>query len=88
MAFRNGTPEGATSWKEIDPTRFCSFIGRGLVPTVWFRGKMLGLIDGEFDPDHRKQQIKSLGERVLVHSVSGNHWDIDSFIESPPRHLR
>jgi len=92
LATGNATPESGVAWKEISAADMCATVGRDLVPAVWYRGKMLGVIGGEFDPDHRAQQIKSLGDRLLVHSDGDNgatkHYDLESFQESPPRHLR
>ncbi|MCP4848023.1 MAG: hypothetical protein GY899_08770 [Verrucomicrobiaceae bacterium] len=91
MADRNATPESGVAWKEINADDLVASVGRDLIPAVWFRGLLLGVIGGEFDPDHRARQIKRFGRTVLISSVGDNgsvkHYDLESFAQAPPRHI-
>ena len=59
---------------------FIGQIGMGVIPAVWYDGNMLGVLDDDFDPDHRRRQLKMFGEEITVRSAGENgsvyHYDV------------
>lgn len=51
-----------------------------VIPAVWYDGNMLGVLDDDFDPDHRRRQLKMFGEEITVRSAGENgsvyHYDV------------